>query len=175
MANKIILGSGCFWCTEAIFQRVHGVMSVRSGYCGGSEVNPSYDLICTKLSDHAEVVEVSYDPVILPLNQLLKIFWMTHDPTTPNQQGADQGPQYRSILFPNNEEEEQVCHEVKQILQPQFASAIVTEIVPSQEKHPFWSAEEYHQDFYNNHPTQGYCQFVISPKVDKLSEILKKI
>ena len=175
MSKKFILGGGCFWCTEAIFQRVQGVLHVRSGYCGGSEENPSYELICTKLSAHAEVIEVEYDPMILSLEQLLLIFWITHDPTTPNQQGADQGPQYRSILFPKDAIEEELCHSVRTAVQPNFSSAIVTEIIPHEEEHPFWPAEDYHQNFYNEHPNQGYCQFVIHPKVEKLPLVLKEI
>lgn len=175
MSSKIIVGGGCFWCTEATFQRTPGVLKVVSGYCGGQEDHPTYELICSKTSAHAEVVEVEYDPEVLSLQTLLEIFWKTHDPTTPNQQGADQGPQYRSIIFPNDAREQELCQELIQKLQPQFSAPIVTEIVPHTEEHPFWTAEEEHQNFYNLHPQQGYCHFVITPKIDKLPKILTEL
>lgn len=175
MSQSIILGGGCFWCTEAIFQRVPGVLQVVPGYCGGAESHPSYQMICSKLTRHAEVIRIEYDPEILTLQSLFEIFWLTHDPTTVDQQGADMGPQYRSIIFPADAEEESIAHAVRQELQPHFEQAIVTEIVPHTQTHPFWQAEQDHHNYYNDHPTQGYCHYVITPKVEKLKQLLKPL
>lgn len=165
-------GSGCFWCTEAIFDRVKGITSVESGYSGGSVQNPSYEAVCTGKTGHAEVIQLKYDPAKVSYDELLEIFWKTHDPTTPNRQGADVGTQYRSVVFYHNDEQKQKAEFYKNKLQESniWDKPIVTEIVPFKK---FYKAEDYHQEYYEKNPYQGYCSFVITPKVEKFEKIFK--
>lgn len=165
----ILLGGGCFWCTEAVFQRLDGVTEVISGYAGGLVEKPTYRQICTGTTGHAEVIQVVYDPKIISLEALLEVFWVTHDPTTLNRQGADVGPQYRSAIFYLNDYQRVVAEQMKSELNKSgvFDSPIVTEITAFTN---FYPAEDYHQDYYNQNGMQPYCQFVVRPKVDKLKK-----
>jgi len=159
-------GAGCFWCTEAVFQQVEGVESVTSGYSGGRVENPTYEQVCSKKTGHAEVVQITYDPNIVSYKELLEIFWKTHDPTTPNRQGNDVGPQYRSVIFYHDDEQRQLAAKYKKKLDESgaFKDPIVTEI---SECEKFYPAEDYHQNYYKLNPRQGYCAFVIAPKLKK--------
>jgi peptide-methionine (S)-S-oxide reductase len=167
--DVIILGGGCFWCTEAVFQRIEGVNSVVSGYAGGLIEQPSYRQICTGTTGHAEVVKVEFDPEKVSLDTLLEIFWSSHDPTTLNRQGADVGPQYRSAIFYLNENQRELGEKMKAELNLAgvFDSPIVTEITAFSN---FYPAENYHQDYYNQNGMQPYCQFVVKPKVEKIEK-----
>lgn len=167
-------GSGCFWCTEAVFELVKGVIKVESGYSGGSVPNPSYESVCTGLTGHAEVVQIYYDPEIVAYTQLLEIFWKTHDPTTLNRQGADVGTQYRSVIFYHDEEQKILAEEYKKKLDEAkiWDNPIVTEISPYK---TFYKAENYHQNYYANYPNQGYCNFVITPKIEKFKRVFADI
>lgn len=162
-------GSGCFWCTEAIFQNVQGVKKVESGYSGGKVKNPTYKEICSGLTGHAEVVQLTYDPVVISFDELLEIFWKTHDPTTLNRQGADEGTQYRSVIFYHNEEQKQLAETYKKKLDQAgaFDQPIVTEISPFT---TFYKAEDYHQNYYNLNGNAPYCSFVIQPKLEKFKK-----
>ena len=166
--TMITLGAGCFWCTEAVFLNVKGVEKVVSGYAGGQIKNPSYRDICTGTTGHAEVTQVTYDPAIVSYEDLLEIFWNTHDPTTLDQQGADVGTQYRSVIFYNTEKEKSIAEAYKKQLNESgaFKKGIVTEISPLTK---FYPAEDYHQNYYSSNPSQGYCQYVIRPKVEKFT------
>lgn len=168
------LGGGCFWCTEAIYQRVKGVNSIVSGYAGGTLENPTYRDICNLkgAGGHAEVIQISFDPSIVTYEDILNVFFRVHDPTTLNRQGNDSGPQYRSIILYHNEKQQETAHKVKDDVEAQkiYRSPIVTEIVPLKK---FWPAEDYHQDYYNDNPNQGYCAFVIRPKLDKFHQLFK--
>jgi peptide-methionine (S)-S-oxide reductase len=170
--EKATFGSGCFWCTEAIFERVKGVSSVISGYTGGSVKNPTYEQVSDGNTGHAEVAQITYDPGVVTYDELLEIFWKTHDPTTLNRQGADVGTQYRSAIFYHNENQKQKAEFYKLELDKSGAwkDPIVTEISPLGD---FYTAENYHQDYYENNPTQGYCAYVIAPKVDKFEKVFK--
>ncbi len=163
----ITLASGCFWCTEAVFKRVNGVISVISGYTGGSIDNPSYDQVCSGSTGHAEAVQVKFDPKIISVKQILEIFWYTHDPTTLNRQGNDVGTQYRSAVFYDSESQKNIALKVKEELESKkvYSNPIVTEITPFKN---FFEAEEYHRDYYDNNRTAPYCNYVIDPKVNKL-------
>lgn len=163
----ITLASGCFWCTEAVFKRVNGVISVISGYTGGSIDNPSYDEVCSGRTGHAEAVQVKFDPKIISVKQILEIFWYTHDPTTLNRQGNDVGTQYRSAVFYDSESQKNIALKVKEELENKkvYSNPIVTEITPFKN---FFEAEEYHRDYYDNNRTAPYCSYVIDPKVNKL-------
>ncbi len=165
-------GQGCFWCAEAIFERVEGVKSVVSGYAGGSVPNPTYEQVCNGNTGHAEVVQIIYDPEVISYDDLLKIFWKTHDPTTLNQQGADIGTQYRSIILYHNEKQKEKAEYYKKELDKSGAwnKPIVTQIVPFTK---FYRAEDYHQQYFENNPNQGYCSFVIAPKVEKFEKVFK--
>jgi peptide-methionine (S)-S-oxide reductase len=165
-------GNGCFWCTEAIFQRLKGVQSVTSGYSGGFVQNPSYEQVCEKNTGHAEVLQIIYNPKEISFDELLEVFWKTHDPTTLNQQGADIGPQYRSVIFYHNEEQKAKAEKYKTELDAvkAFNNPIVTAIESFTN---FYSAEGYHQNFYNNNPNQGYCRMVVRPKVEKFEKVFK--
>ncbi|SFF51079.1 peptide-methionine (S)-S-oxide reductase [Sunxiuqinia elliptica] len=165
-------GNGCFWCTEAVFKELNGVIEVTSGFSGGEIINPSYREVTTGRTGHAEVIEIEFDPAIISFQELLEVFWSTHDPTTLNRQGADVGTQYRSAVFYHNEHQRQLAEEFKQQLNEQnvFGKPVVTEISPWKN---FFKAEDYHQDYYENNPNQGYCQFVIVPKLDKFRKIFK--
>ncbi|WP_194775659.1 peptide-methionine (S)-S-oxide reductase MsrA [Pararhodonellum marinum] len=167
------LGSGCFWCIEAIYQRLVGVMGVKSGYSGGFVENPTYRDITTGTTGHAEVIQFFYDPKIISFQEILEIFWATHDPTTLNRQGADVGPQYRSAIFFHHESQEKDAIYLKDKLQKSgaFDKAIVTEITPFSN---FYEAENYHQNYYQNNSSAPYCQFVIKPKYDKFKKVFEE-
>ncbi|KPK85635.1 MAG: peptide methionine sulfoxide reductase [Bacteroides sp. SM23_62_1] len=160
-------GSGCFWCTEAVFERLNGVEKVISGYSGGHSKNPSYKEVCAGTTGHAEVCQIYYNPEIISFDELLEVFWHTHDPTTLNRQGNDVGPQYRSVIFYSSEEQKKLAEKSKREMNASgsYMDPIVTEISPLVN---FYEAEEYHQDYFNNNPAQPYCSFVIVPKVNKL-------
>ncbi len=161
------LGGGCFWCVEAVFQELQGVDHVESGYSGGATPDPSYEQVCLGTTGHAEVVQVHFDPEVITYREILRIFFATHDPTTPNQQGADIGTQYRSAVYYGSPEQRRVAEEVVDELEAEgvFDAPIVTEITELGE---FWVAEDYHQDYYRRNPQQGYCRVVIDPKVAKV-------
>ena len=158
-------GGGCFWCTEAVLQRIEGVLSVTSGYAGGTQRNPTYEQVCTGSTGHAEVIQVAYDPAMIGYEEILDIFWQSHDPTTLNRQGADRGTQYRSIILYADEKQKSAAEKSRQKTQAKLKDPIVTEIVPLE---TFWKAEDYHQGYYNSHASEGYCRMVISPKLKKL-------
>jgi len=176
-ADTVTFGAGCFWCVEAIFQRVDGVVSVTSGYSGGSVANPSYEDVCTGTTGHAEACQIVFDSTKISFSSLLEIFWNTHDPTTLNRQGADAGTQYRSAIFYHSESQKDIAAAYKEQLQKSgiFKSDIVTEITPFKN---FYKAEDYHQNYFNDNSRKPYCSFVIRPKVEKFekyfSEKLKK-
>jgi peptide-methionine (S)-S-oxide reductase len=161
------LGGGCFWCIEAVFDRLEGVRSVTSGYAGGHVENPSYAAVCSGTTGHAEVVRLEYDPATITFRDLLDVFFATHDPTTPNRQGADAGPQYRSIILYESESQRETAEAVMRALEADevFGAPIVTELEPLE---TFWPAEAAHQDYYRNNPDQAYCRVMIDPKVAKL-------
>lgn len=163
-------GGGCFWCTEAVFQELKGVKSVVSGYMGGSVANPTYQQICDGDTGHAEVVQITYDPKQVSFVQLLEVFWETHDPTTLNRQGNDEGTQYRSAIFYYSEAQRKTAQELKEKLDKSgaFKKLIVTEIVPARE---FYPAEDYHQNYYANNSRKPYCAAIIRPKLDKLKKV----
>lgn len=163
------LGGGCFWCTEAIFTELKGVEKVESGYAGGTVANPSYQLVCTGTTGHAEAVQITFDPKVISYRDLLRIFFTVHDPTTPNRQGADVGTQYRSVIFYHDEEQKKAADEVMKEVTAQkiWDAPLVTELVPAK---PFYKAEDYHQEYFANNPNQGYCRIVIAPKVAKFRE-----
>lgn len=160
------LGGGCFWCLEAVFEQVRGVERVVSGYAGGTVANPTYEQVCTGTTGHAEVVQIHFDPRIVPYRTLLEIFFTIHDPTTPNRQGNDRGPQYRSIILHHDAEQQRIAEEVMAAVSQsgQWPAPLVTELKPLE---TFWPAEGYHQGYFRAHPHQPYCQFVVAPKVDK--------
>ncbi|MCX6929727.1 MAG: peptide-methionine (S)-S-oxide reductase MsrA [Verrucomicrobia bacterium] len=164
------LGGGCFWCTEAVFQMLPGVKSVKSGYAGGTKVNPTYKEVCAGNTGHAEVIQIQFDPKEVSYEKLLETFWEAHDPTTLNRQGADSGTQYRSIILFSSEAQKAAAVKSRVAAQKQLGKPIVTEIVPL--KH-FYPAEDYHQDYYRDNPNQPYCQVVIRPKVEKFEKKLK--
>jgi peptide-methionine (S)-S-oxide reductase len=165
-------GTGCFWCTEAIFQQLDGVYSATSGYSGGHVNNPSYKEVCNGTTGHAEVIQVVYDPKKITFDELLEVFWQTHDPTTLNRQGNDVGPQYRSVVFYHNNEQKEKAEKYKAELDKSgaFNNPIVTEISPISN---FYAAENYHQDYYNQNGSQPYCSLVIRPKVEKFQKVFK--
>lgn len=165
-------GGGCFWCTEAVFQRVKGVEKVASGYMGGKTKNPTYKDICTGLTGHAEVIQVQFDPTVVSFAELLEVFWKTHDPTTLNQQGADEGTQYRSVVFFHSKAQQEEAELYKKKLDEAkiYPDPIVTEISPASE---FYVAEDYHQNYFNDNPNQGYCRVVITPKLEKFEKVFK--
>ena len=165
-----VLGGGCFWCTEALFQMLPGVKGVVSGYAGGKTENPTYKEICSGQTGHAEVIQVEFDPKVVSYNKILDTFWDAHDPTTLNRQGADEGTQYRSIILFTNEAQKAAAQKSKAAAQKNFNKPIVTEITPLTK---FYKAEGYHQDYYRNNSSQPYCQVVIRPKVDKFEKKLK--
>jgi len=166
-------GAGCFWCVEAVYQRVDGVLLVESGYEGGGVEDPTYEQIFTGLTGHAEVCRLTYDPKKVKFEQLLEVFWKTHDPTTLNQQGNDVGTQYRSVVFYHNDEQKQLAEKYKKELDSSgaFDAPIVTEISKTS---TFYKAEKYHQNYFNNNSTQSYCRFVVQPKVEKFEKVFGK-
>ena len=165
-------GAGCFWCVEAVFQRLEGVLSIKSGYSGGSVKNPSYKEVCQGTTGHAEVCQIVYDKTKITFDELLEVFWKTHDPTTLNQQGNDFGTQYRSAIFYHNDEQKQIAEKYKIEINKSgaYPSPIITEITALTNYYP---AEEYHQNYFNQNGSQSYCQFVIQPKVEKFEKIFK--
>jgi peptide-methionine (S)-S-oxide reductase len=171
--RKATFGGGCFWCVEAIFERVEGVSKVVSGFAGGDVPNPTYREVTGGRTGHAEVVQITYDPAVITYDELLEIFWMTHDPTTLNRQGNDVGPMYRSIVLYHDQEQRGKALYYKQKIEEAeiYDRPIVTEIVPL---NGFWTADGYHQDYFANNPDQAYCQFVILPKVQKFKEIFRE-
>jgi len=160
------LGGGCFWCTEAVFLDVAGVVSVESGYCNGHVVEPSYEQVCSGDTGHAEVIRVRFDPARIGFRELLEIFFVVHDPTTPNRQGNDVGTQYRSGIYTHSDEQARIAREVIDELQASggVRGKVVTEVQPERN---YWPAEAYHQNYFAQHPGQGYCAFVVAPKVAK--------
>jgi peptide-methionine (S)-S-oxide reductase len=168
--DTITLGAGCFWCIEAVFQQIKGVNSVESGYVNGKVKNPTYREICSGLTGHAEVVQISYDANVVSFQSILEVFWGTHDPTTLNRQGADRGTQYRSGIFYHTEEQRQIAEALKTELNNKhvFDNPIVTEITPVG---TFYKAENYHQDYFETNGSEPYCRIVIQPKLDKLKKV----
>ncbi len=171
-SEKATFGMGCFWCSEAIFQRLNGVTSVKSGFEGGEVANPSYEDVCTGTTGHAEVVELTYDPSKISYDELLEVFWKSHDPTTLNRQGADEGTQYRSVVFYHTPEQKLKAEHYKAELNKTnaYGKPVVTEIVKAD---PFYLAEGYHQDYYLKNSNQPYCRLVILPKMEKLEKVFK--
>lgn len=163
--DSIILGGGCFWCVEALYDTLEGVVSVKSGYAGGTVVDPTYREVCSGTTGHAEVVDVRFDPARISLTDILDFFWEAHDPTTLNRQGADVGTQYRSIILYRDEAQKSAAETSLKKAQSKFSAPIVTEIV---ELKTFYPAEDYHQDYYKNNKNAPYCRFVITPKLKKL-------
>lgn len=161
-------GGGCFWCMEAVFQRLPGVKSVASGYAGGHTPRPTYEQVCSDTTGHAEVIQIEYDPAQISYEKLLDVFWEAHDPTTLNRQGPDAGTQYRSIILYQNEAQKAAAEKSKAVAQKSFSRPIVTEIVPLT---AFYRAENYHQDYYRLNPNQPYCRLVIKPKLEKLDKL----
>lgn len=166
--EKAVLGGGCFWCLEAVYQRIEGVESVVSGYAGGETEDPDYESVSTGRTGHAEVVEIEYDPAVITYKEILNIFWKAHDPTTLNRQGADRGTQYRSIILTKDDKQERTARQSKEEAEQSgsFNGPIVTEIVPLMK---FYPAEGYHQDYYNRNTHAPYCRVVISPKLSTLN------
>ena len=170
--QKATFGMGCFWCSEAIFQRIDGVTAVKSGYEGGEVANPSYEDVCTGTTGHAEVIQLTYDPAKISYDELLEVFWKNHDPTTLNRQGADVGTQYRSVIFYSTPEQKLQAERYKAELNKTNAlgKPVVTEIAKAQ---PFYVAENYHQDYFNKNASAPYCRLVILPKMEKLEKVFK--
>lgn len=164
--EKATFGAGCFWCVEAVFERIPGVKAVAAGYAGGTKANPTYEEVCSGTTGHAEVAQITYDPSVVTYEALLTMFWKSHDPTTPNRQGADVGTQYRSSIFYHSAEQQAAAEKSKREAQKEFEKPIVTEIVPLER---FYEAENYHQDYYKSNPNAPYCTFVIRPKLKKLN------
>lgn len=162
-----VFGGGCFWCMEALFETIPGVLSVTSGYAGGHVPNPTYKQVCSGTTGHAEVIQVVYDPARVRYEDLLEAFWEAHDPTTPNRQGNDVGPQYRSIILYADESQRQAAERSKAAAAKRFSRPIVTEIQPLER---FYPAETYHQDYFRKNPTEAYCQLVIRPKLEKFQK-----
>jgi peptide-methionine (S)-S-oxide reductase len=160
-----VFGGGCFWCMEAVFERVPGVMAVVNGYAGGHVDNPTYEEVCSHTTGHAEVIQIEYDPAQVTYGHLLEVFWDAHDPTSLDRQGADEGPQYRSVIFYRGDAQKAAAEKSRAAAQARFSQPIVTAIEPLKR---FWPAEAYHQHYFAQHPDQGYCAFVIRPKVQKL-------
>jgi len=165
--HTITLGGGCFWCLEAVYERVDGVMAVESGYCNGHTRNPSYEQVCGGDTGHAEVVRVSFDAAKISLREVLEIFFVIHDPTTLNRQGNDAGTQYRSGIYFHDAEQERVAREVLAEVNAHHGGRVVTELLPEAN---YTRAEDYHQHYFANHPGQGYCALVVAPKVEKFKQ-----
>lgn len=162
--ETITLGGGCFWCTEAVYERVRGVTAVESGYCNGRVERPSYEQVCGGDTGHVEVIRVGFDTAEISLREVLEIFFVVHDPTTLNRQGNDVGTQYRSGIYLHKPEQERVAREVIAEVNARLGGRVVTEVQPERN---YWRAEDYHQHYFANHPGQGYCAFVVAPKVEK--------
>lgn len=174
MTKIATFGGGCYWCTEAVFQRLEGVTKVESGFSGGSVPNPSYEAVCQGTTGHAEVIQITYDPAKIAFEKLLEVHFKTHDPTTLNRQGADQGTQYRSAIFFHDDEQRLQAEKVKAALDASgaYSDKIVTEITAFKE---FYKAPDYHQNYYNQNTTQGYCRAVITPKLEKFEKAFKDL
>jgi peptide-methionine (S)-S-oxide reductase len=172
MIDTLTIGGGCFWCVEAQLQQLNGVISVISGYAGGVTNNPTYKEVCTGLTGHAEVIQVTFDNSIISLDEMLAAFWQAHDPTQLNRQGNDVGTQYRSVIFYRNEEQKKIAEDYKKKLNEEkvYDNPVVTEISALT---TFYPGEEYHQNYYNQNTTQGYCLFVIAPKLEKFKKVFK--
>ncbi len=170
--ETITLGSGCFWCTEAIFQQIEGVIKVVSGYSGGHVENPTYEQVCEKNTGHVEVCQLTYDPAKVSIDEILEVFWQTHDPTTMDRQGNDVGPQYRSAVFYHTDEQKQKAEHYKEELNKTgaFGKPVITVVEKIKN---FYPAEDYHQNYYNNNQNQPYCYFVIRPKLEKYEKVFK--
>jgi len=166
------LGGGCFWCLEAVFEETRGVIDVVNGYAGGDKENPTYEQVCSGTTHHAEVVQITFDPKIISYEALLKIFWLIHDPTTLNRQGNDVGTQYRSVIFYHNPRQKEQAETSIKEFSTKFTQPIVTEIKPLEQ---FYKAEAYHQDYFKHNPNQGYCVFVVSPKVEHFKHEYKDL
>ena len=165
-------GVGCFWCLEAVFEETRGVLGVVNGYAGGEVQNPTYEQVCSGTTGHAEVVQITFDPMIISYEALLKIFWLIHDPTTLNRQGNDVGTQYRSVIFYHNEQQKEQAEASIKAFGTKFIKPIVTAVKPLE---LFYKAEAYHQDYFKNNPNQGYCVFVVSPKVQHFKHEYKDL
>ena len=163
--KSLVVGGGCFWCTEAAYKLLPGVKAVTCGYAGGDEPNPTYEQVCAHATGHAEVIKIDYDPAQVSLDRLLEFFWQVHNPTQVGGQGNDMGPQYRSIILYADEMQRAAAEKSKAEAAKRFRDPITTEIVPLKK---FWAAENYHQDYFAQHPNQGYCAYVIAPKIRKL-------
>ena len=168
--ESLVLGGGCFWCTEAAYQLLPGVKSAVSGYAGGKEPNPTYEQICAHATGHAEVIKIEFDPAVVSLERLLEYFWQVHNPTQVGGQGNDHGPQYRSIILFANAAQKAAAEKSRAEAAKVFRDPITTEIVPLEK---FWPAEDYHQDYFAKNPNAGYCAYVIAPKVKKLEHTLE--
>jgi len=170
--EKATLGGGCFWCTEAVYLELKGVVDVKPGYSGGHVKNPTYKEVCEETTGHAEVVQITFDPEIVSFTQILEVFFVTHDPTTLNRQGNDVGTQYRSAIFYHSEKQKEVANKVIQLFEEEkvYNQPIVTEVTQFDK---FYIAEDYHMNYYARNKNQGYCQFVIAPKLDKFRKIFK--
>jgi peptide-methionine (S)-S-oxide reductase len=168
--ESIVLGGGCFWCTEAAYKLQPGVKHITCGYAGGDTPNPTYEEVCSHSTGHAEVIKIDYDPAEISLDALLDYFWVVHNPTQVDGQGNDHGPQYRSIILYANEAQKAAAEKSRAKAAETFRDPITTEIVPLKK---FWPAEDYHQDYFAKHPDAGYCQFVIAPKIQKLEHKLE--
>jgi peptide-methionine (S)-S-oxide reductase len=166
-SETAILGGGCFWCTEAVYLEVKGVTSVESGYTGGHVPDPTYEQVCAGETGHAEVVKLQFDPAVIAYRDLLEIFFTIHDPTTLNRQGNDVGTQYRSVIYYQSPQQEATARQVIAEMANVWDAPIVTELAPAQ---PYYRAEDYHQDYFRQHPLQGYCAFVVAPKVAKFKK-----
>lgn len=165
-------GAGCFWCVEAVFQQLDGVLKVTSGYSGGNVPNPTYEQVCSKKTGYVEVCQIIYDPLKISFDELLEVYWKVHDPTTPNQQGNDTGPQYRSVIFYNSEEQKNSSEKYKEELNKSgaWSNPVITSVEPLKN---YYEAESYHQNYYNTNPDQMYCRYVIQPKLDKFEKVFK--
>ena len=170
--EKATFGGGCFWCLEAVFEETRGVVDVISGYAGGQTPSPTYEQVCSGNTGHAEVVQITFDPKLISYEALLKIFWLIHDPTTLNRQGNDVGTQYRSVIFYHNETQKAQSEASMKMFASKFTKPIVTEIKPLE---VFYKAEAYHQNYFKNNPNQGYCMFVVSPKVEHFKHEYKDL
>jgi methionine-S-sulfoxide reductase len=170
--DTLTLGGGCYWCVEAVYERLEGVQEVISGYSGGRMKDPTYEMVCTGTTGHAEVVRVIFDTTKTSVYEVLKVFFTVHDPTTLNRQGADVGTQYRSVIFYRNEQQRRIAGELIAVLNEEkvYPNPVVTEVSPLK---AFYIAEDYHQDYYARNPSQGYCRLVIQPKIDKFEKVFK--
>lgn len=174
MTKSVVFGGGCFWCTEAIFQMLKGVSKVESGYAGGSVENPSYERVSSGTTGHAEVIRVTYDPSVISFEDLLVVFFGSHDPTTPNRQGNDVGEQYRSVIFYETDEEKNIAERVSKEVQDSLTDGtrVVTQILPLE---TFYKAEDYHQNYFKANTSAPYCQIIIEPKIEKIRKRFREL